>query len=60
MNQVTVVWHEPTDSFAVCTCPSMIATFVNDLLGRPGDTNVEVIPKEFHVMSGIPLYGVMQ
>lgn len=55
----TLVWHEPTDSHAVFDHPSQVHEFVNNLLGRPTDASVEVIPKEFHIFD-VPYFGMVQ
>lgn len=54
----TVVWHEPTDRHAIVDHPSQISDFVNELLGRPSDASIEVIPKEFYIFDNVPHHSI--
>lgn len=58
MNTKTIVWHEPTDRHAIVDHPSQVSDFVNEVMGRPNEASVDVIPKEFHVFSDIPHYAM--
>ena len=50
----TLVWHEPTNEHVILDHPSQISDYVNAKLGRPPESSVEVIPKEFFIYDGIP------
>jgi hypothetical protein len=52
----TVVWHQPTDQMIVLDHPSQIGDLVSKLIGKPPESSLEVIPKEFHVFPDVPYH----
>ena len=58
METKTIVWHAPTDRHAVLDHPSQVSDFVNEVMGRPVEATIEVIPKEFHVFPDVPYHAL--
>lgn len=59
METKTLVWHAPTDRHVVLDHPSQVSDFVAQMLGKPPETSVEVIPPEFHVFD-VPYHSLQQ
>ena len=58
MNTKTIVWHEPTDKHVIVDHPSQVSDFVTQILGKPVESSVQVIPKEFHVFTDVPYHAI--
>lgn len=54
----TVVWHEPSDKYFVVDDVSQVGDIISKVLGKAPESSIEVIPKEFHVMSHIPYHAM--